>query len=55
MLKIKDKVKTGYGIGIIVDIKHGVYSNKDINFYLIKYEDNEELWAMKDSVEKIEE
>ena len=46
--KIKDKVKTGYGVGKIVQIKF-IGSNP---VYLIKYGLLKKLWAFEDSIEK---
>jgi len=46
--KIKDKVKTGYGIGKIVKIK---FIGKN-PIYLIKYSLIKKLWAFEDSIEK---
>ena len=53
--KIRDKVKTGYGIGRIVDTKALKYIEKCHYAYFIEYEDGERLWALETSIEKLGE
>lgn len=51
--KINEKVKTGYGIGIVIDAKYEM--SYDFRVYFIKYEDGNEYWAFEDSLEKVED
>ena len=51
--KINEKVKTDYGIGIVIDARCNM--SYDFRAYLIKYEDGEELWALESSLEKVVE
>lgn len=51
--KINEKVKTGYGIGIVIDAKYQM--SYDFRAYLIKYEDGNEYWAFESSLEKVVE
>ena len=51
--KINEKVKTSYGIGIVIDTEN----RSEYNFkeYLIKYEDGFKMWHLEDCIEKVEE
>lgn len=49
--KINEKVKTDYGIGIVIDAKYEM--SYDFRAYLIRYKDKNELWAFEDSLEKV--
>lgn len=47
--KINEKVKTNYGIGIVIDAKY------DFRVYLIKYKNGYEFWSFEDSIKKIKD
>jgi len=51
--KINEKVKTGYGIGIVIDAKYEMAY--DFRAYLIKYEDGKLYWTFEDILEKVDE
>ena len=55
MFKKNDKVKTGYGIGIVIDMRILQYCDIDYYSYYIKYPDGECLWAFEDSLEMVVE
>ena len=50
--KINEKVKYFDMIGTIIDWKLE-YLGKDVNTYLVRYEDGSELWAFEDSLERV--
>lgn len=52
MYNIGDKVRTGYGIGKIVDKKVLEAGNSKTNCYLIKYRLFKKLWCFEDSIEE---
>lgn len=51
--KINEKVRTGRGIGIIIDTQYN--SNYNFKEYLIKYEDGIKVWHLEELIKKVEE